>query len=251
MRLMIMLRRLLEILETKSVTLGRNPQTGIGSGDFTSREIANFWLLHAVNSALSPLRHLWISKRGHPEELFEEMSRLGGALCTFSLDSHPAMLPVYDHMRLGECFEALDRHIRTHLELVVPTNCVSIPLRKVADYFYEGEIEDTRCFGRSRWVFGIHAGVGDAELISRAPHLVKICSAKFVGELVKRAMAGLTLTYLPVPPPAVPVKLETQYFGVSKEGPFWDNIVQTKRVGLYVPGDFPGAELELLVVLDK
>ena len=57
--------------------------------EFSTREIANFWLLHAVNSALAPLRHLLVAKRGHPEELFVEMSRLAGALCTFALDSHP------------------------------------------------------------------------------------------------------------------------------------------------------------------
>lgn len=249
-RLMLMLRRLLEILESKSVMLTRNPR-GAGTGDYTTREIANFWLLHAVNSALAPLRHQWISKRGHPEELFCEMSRLGGALCTFALDSHPNTLPLYDHMHLGECFDQLDRHIRTHLELTVPTNCISIPLRKVADYFYEAAIEDTRCLGRARWVFGIQAPVGEAQLIANTPVLVKICSAKFVGELVKRAMAGLQLTHLPVPPSAIPATLETKYFGISREGPFWDHIVQTRRVGLYVPGDFPQAELELFVVLEQ
>lgn len=250
-RLMLLLRRLIEILETKSETLSRTTSGGSASGDFSTREIANFWLLHSVNSALAPLRHLWISKRGHPEELFVEMSRLGGALCTFALDSHPNGMPVYDHMHLGECFDALDRHIRVHLETIVPTNCVTIQLKKVADYFYEGQIDDTRCLGRSRWIFGIHAEIGEAELITRTPQLVKICSAKFVGELVRRAMAGLALTHLPVPPAAISAKVENQYFGISKDGPFWDNIVQTKKVGIYVPGDLPGAELELLVVLEQ
>lgn len=246
--LMLMLRRLIEILEAKSETLSRS-QGSIR--DFSPRDIANFWLLHAVNSSLAPLRHLWISKRGHPEELYLEMSRLGGSLCTFALDSHPSSLPLYDHLRLGECFDALDLHIRTHLETIVPTNCVSIPLTKVADYFYKGNVADSRCFGRSRWVFGIRAAVGEAELINRGPQLIKICSSKFIGELVKRAMAGLTLTHLPMPPPAISAKIESQYFGISKEGPFWDHILQTKQVGVYVPGDLPDAELELLVVLEQ
>jgi type VI secretion system protein ImpJ len=250
-RLMMMLRRLIEILEAKSGALGRSPSGGGGLAEFSSRDLANFWLLHAVNSGLAALRHLWISKRGHPEELFMEMSRLGGALCTFTLDSHPRALPVYDHQHLGECFQKLDDHIRTHLETIVPTNCVSIPLAKVADSFYEGEIADTRCLGRARWVLGIHAAVGEAELIERTPRLVKICSAKFVGELVKRAMAGLTLTHLPVPPQAILARVETHYFGISRDGPFWDHIVQTHRVGIYVPGELTNAELELLVLLDK
>jgi type VI secretion system protein ImpJ len=250
-KLMLMSRRLIEILEAKSTALSRSTGTRVSSAEFASREIATFWLLHAVNSALAPLRHIWISKRGHPEELFLELSRLAGALCTFARDAHPNSLPVYDHMRLGECFDALDRHIRLHLEVLVPTNCVTIQLRKIADYFYEGDIEDTRCLGRARWVFGIRSKMGEADLIMKPPILVKLCSAKFVGELVRRAIAGLTLTHLPMPPTAIQTKLEMQYFGVSREGPFWDHINQTKKVGIYVPGDFPEAELELLVVLEN
>jgi type VI secretion system protein ImpJ len=220
-------------------------------GDFTPRDISNFWLLHAVNSALAPLRHQWISKRSHPEELFRELSRLAGALCTFALDSHPRTLPLYDHEQLSDCFAALDQHIRTHLETIVPTNYISIPLQQVRNYFFEGDIPDDRCFGRSRWLLGIRTNVGDAEVITKTPQLVKICSAKFVAELVRRAMAGLTLTHLPVPPSAIPAKLETHYFGVAKTGPFWANIAQTRRVGIYVPGDLPAPEVELLVILES
>ena len=64
-------------------------------------------------------------------------------------------------------------------------------------------------------------------------------------------MAGLALSYLPVPPSAIPARLETQYFGINRSGPFWDHIVQTKRVGIYVPGELPDPEVELLVVLES
>jgi type VI secretion system protein ImpJ len=249
--LMVMLRRLIEILEEKATTLSRGPGDKRSLGEYSSRDIASFWLLHAVNSGLAPLRHLWISKRGHPEELFLEMSRLAGALCTFALDSHPRTLPLYDHQQLGECFDKLDRHIRAHLETIVPTNCLSIPLKPVRDYFWEGDITDQRVLGRSRWVFAIHSNVGEAMLISRTPQLVKVCSALFVPELVKRALPGMALTHLPVPPPAISARVETQYFGVTKAGPCWDHLAQSRKVGVYVPGEIPAPEIELLVVLDS
>jgi type VI secretion system protein ImpJ len=247
--LMLLLRRLIEILDEKSATL--SPHGARGAGEYSSREIANFWLLHAVNSSLAPLRHLWIAKRGHPEELYLELARLGGALCTFALDSHPRTLPLYDHDRPDQCFAALDLHIRTHLETIVPTNCLSIPLRKTADYFYEGEITDDRCLGRSRWVFAIRANAGEADLIGKAPVLVKICSSQFVPELVRRALPGLAMTHLPVPPAAISTRVETQYYSLTKAGPCWDHLVKTRRVGVYVPGELPEPELELLVVLDS
>ncbi|MGJ5817086.1 type VI secretion system baseplate subunit TssK [Paludibaculum fermentans] len=245
--IMLLLRRLIEILGEKSSTLSRAPA---GGGDRSSREIANFWLLHAVNSALAALRHQWTSKRGHPEEIFLELSRLAGALCTFSLDSHPRNLPAFDHDNPGPCFDALDYHIRTHLEITVPTRCIEIPLVQTASCFYEGEITDTRCLDRSSWVIALHATTGDADLIEKAPRLVKVCSAKFIGELVKRAMAGLPMAHLPMPPSSVPMRVESQYFSVSKSGPFWDNIMVTRRVGIYVPAELPEPDLKLFVVLD-
>ena len=119
--------------------------------------MANFWLLHTVNSALAPLRHFYLTKRGHPEELYTEMARLGGALCTFALDSHPAHVPPYDHANLDRTFDLLDTHIRTHLETIVPTNCISIPLTKRRRLFLLRDSDRPALLRRNRagfWLFG-------------------------------------------------------------------------------------------------
>jgi type VI secretion system protein ImpJ len=44
--------------------------------------------------------------------------------------------------------------------------------------------------------------------------------------------------------------METQYFGITRTGPFWVHIMETKRVGVYVPEELPNPELDLMVVLD-
>lgn len=251
--LISMTQRLVEILEEKSAAVSRSQagspgqfQAGISAG-----QIAQFWFLHALNSHLAPLRHLLLSKHAHPEELFRELLHLGGALCTFGLDSHPRTLPVYDHQHAENCFAALDDHIRRHLEIVLPSKALSIPLSSIQRYFYEGDVKDPRCFGRSRWILGVQAKMGEADLISKVPQLVKFCSSRFVPELVKRAVPGLSLTHIPVPPSAIVARVESQYFMVSKTGPCWEHILQTKRVGVYVPGEFPKAELELTVILEN
>lgn len=249
--LMVMLRRLVEILEEKSANLTGAKQGGAkSSAGWSSQEVANFWFLHCVNAALAPLRHRCFSKRGHPEELFDELSRLAGALCTFGLDSHPRELPLYDHQNLQECFEKLDDHIRRHLELLMPTNCIPIPLTPMGNYYWSGPVPDQRCLGSCRWVFAIRSKIGEADLIERTPRLVKICSKDFVPRLVQRALPGLTLTQIAIPPAAVSPRLETQYFAVNRAGPCWDHIVLTRQVGVYVPGEIPQPEIELLVVLE-
>jgi type VI secretion system protein ImpJ len=252
MRLMMMLRRIIEILEEKSANLTQAKTGGAKSAaGWSSQEVAKFWFLHSVNAALAPLRHYCFSKRGHPEGLFIEMSRLAGALCTFGLDSHPRTLPLYDHDNLEECFTALDQHIRTHLETLMPTNCLPIPLEPLGNYFWSGPVTDQRCLGPSRWIFAIRSAIGEAELIERVPRLAKVCSREFIVKLVQRAMPGLTLSHVQIPPAAVSPRLETQYFVVNRSGPCWENIVKTRQVGIYVPGEVPQPEIELLVVLES
>jgi type VI secretion system protein ImpJ len=251
-RLMAMLGRLIEILEDKSARFTRSASGGRERtwAEFSTREIANFWLLHTVNSSLAQLRHHYLTKRGHPEDLFMNLLRLGGALCTFAFESHPRALPLYDHRNLEKSFGELDHHIRTHLETIVPTQYIEIPLIKRADYFYEAEVKDQRCLDRARWIFAIRSQVSEPELIARTPQLVKLCSKQFVPQLVKRALPGMALTHLPVPPSAIPVKADHQYFSVSRSGPCWDHLVQTREIGLYVPGDLPDPSVELLVILE-
>jgi type VI secretion system protein ImpJ len=250
--LMMMLQRLIEILGAKSDALTRQPAGGKGTPiGLSQAEVAQFWFLHCVNSGLAPLQNFYISKRGHPEALFVEMSRLAGALCTFALESHPETIPSYDHRNLSECFDALDRHIRFNLEAVIPTNAVSIPLRQTENYFYTGDVADERCLHRSRWIFGIRSPIGEADLIAKAMALVKICSKEFVSKLVQRALPGLTLAHLPVPPSAISPKVEYQYFSLSKAGPCWDHIVKTREIGIYIPGEVPEPEIELAVILES
>jgi type VI secretion system protein ImpJ len=249
-RLMTLVQRLIEILEDKSDTLMRNRGTSVGKVGYASGEIAGFWFLHAVNSGMAPLRHMFYSTHGHPEELYLEMATLAGALCTFTLEYHPRTIPVYDHLQPDKCFEDLDKLIRKLLDVVLPPNCISIPLTPAEDYFYNGTVTDQRCLGRSSWVFAVRANIGAAELMKETPKRIKVCSEEFVKRLVERALPGLTLTHMTVPPRAISASVETQYFQVNKQGPCWDHIVSTRRVGVYVPGEFPKPEVELLVVLD-
>lgn len=244
--LIALLSRLVSLLEDKAA-----PRPGGHGRDLLSaREVASFWFQHAINSSLAPLRHLLASRTEHPETLYREMARLAGALCTFSLDSNPASIPLYDHDNLEATFSALDEHIRQHLELILPTTCIEVPLSTAGDCYHNGEVADQRCFGPSRWILGVQAATGEADLIVRAPQLIKVCSEKFTPELVKRALPGMTLTHLPVPPSALPVSPEFQYFSISRGGPCWEHILATKRVGVYVPADLPSAQVRLFAVLE-
>jgi type VI secretion system protein ImpJ len=54
-----------------------------------------------------------------------------------------------------------------------------------------------------------------------------------------------------VPPSAIAAKVDSQYFTVERSGPCWEHIMKTRVVGVYVPGELPNPEMELVVILES
>ena len=251
-RVLSLLQRLVDILDDKSRSLGRG-KSGSASlwSEYSTSEIATFWMLHSINAALAPLRHQLKVKRGHPEELYSELARLAGALCTFSVDHHPSKIPLYRHRELDKTFEDLDALIRFLLETMVPTQYIQIPLEKTADYFYQGNVTDQRVLNPSKWILSVRSSAMEADVIRKTPQLAKLCSTSFVPKLVERALPGLPLIHLPVPPSAIRSRVDAQYFAVTCKGPCWESVSQTRQIGLYIPGDLPDPKPELYVILES
>jgi type VI secretion system protein ImpJ len=249
--LMFLLKQLLEIIGEKSSTITRGSQRpdrfepGISALD-----IANYWFLHSLHSALPPLRHLIYTRHAHPVDCFLELSRLAGALCTFAVDSDPRNLPDYDHRNPGPVFRALSAHIRRHLEIVVPSNTITLTFSPVGGYIHQAAVIDDRCLRRARWILGVRSSIGESEQLRLVPRLVKICSARFVPELVKRALPGMTLTHLQVPPTAIRSVADMQYFAIDTSGACWEHILLTKNVGIYIPGEIADPEFTVTAIVE-
>jgi type VI secretion system protein ImpJ len=248
-RIMSLLQRLVEILDAKAEGLAQEGRERRGA----PRDVASFWLAHAIQTALVGLRHHLTIRRSRPDALYLELSRLAGALCTFALDAHPRTLPPYDHDRLGDCLAALDRHIRGHLDLAASSNAVAIPLDRSRKLLLTGAVSDRRCFGPARWVLGARLGAPGADstpLISAVPKLVKVCSAQHIARIVKEAYPGLPLEHLPIPPSGLAATPGAQYFQMGQSGPCWTSLAQTGEVGIYVPEALAAVEVELWVLLE-
>jgi type VI secretion system protein ImpJ len=243
-------RRLVEILSAKSSMLsGMRRQKNQSLADFTSSDIANFWLLYSVNTHLPMLRHIFESRKGHPEALYSMMLSLAGALTTFSLKIHPRDLPVYDHDELEPCFTDLDEKLRYLLETVVPSNFVSLPLKLVQPFIYATALAEDKYLTNTRMYLAVNAEMSEAELINRTPQLIKVCSATHIEHLVRQALPGLTLTHVSRPPSSIPMKLNFQYFSLNQSGMAWEAVQRARNLAAYVPAEFPNPQLELVILL--
>jgi type VI secretion system protein ImpJ len=250
--LLSLLRRLIEILASKSNILsGTRRQKSQNLADFTSADIANFWLLYTVNSHFPVLRHIHETRKGHPENAFRILTSLAGALTTFSTRIQPRDLPAYDHDDLCTRFTDLDEKLRELLETVVPSNYVALPLKLVQSTIYATTIDEDKYLSGTKMYLAVSSDLPASDLIRRVPQLVRVSSASQVEHIVRHALPGLQLTHMPNPPGAVPVRLNFQYFGLNQAGPAWETVVRSRNFGAFVPGDIPNPQLELIIIMPQ
>jgi type VI secretion system protein ImpJ len=248
--LSMLLRRQIEILATKSGTLsGPRRQRGKIAAEFLPSETANFWLLHTVNSYLPELKHIWKVRKGHPEAAYVSMLRLAGALATFSLEARPENLPDYDHNDLGRCFTLLDQNIRDLMETVIPSKFVSVPLEVRDRFIWGGTVTEDQYFRDSQFFLAVSAKMGVDDIIRKVPQLVKISAQDDIQRLIRNALPGLTLRHAPVPPPAIPMKLDNQYFALNQGGELWNAITLSRQIAVHAPGEIVEPKMEMIIVL--
>ena len=140
-RLLELLRRTVALLEGKGAALAaalqQAPSSAMGGvAAYVGNELATRWLLHAVRSADAPLRHLLLTRRAHPERLYQALAQLAGALCTFSIGTHPRDLVAYDHDDLTHCFDALERQVQRDLDVVISARAIVTPLQRASDVLH-------------------------------------------------------------------------------------------------------------------
>jgi type VI secretion system protein ImpJ len=75
-----------------------------------------------------------------------------------------------------------------------------------------------------------------------------VCSGTHIEDLVRQALPGLRLAHTPVPPRAIPVRLDYEYFAIEASGPMWDSVTRARNLAVYTPGELGDAQMELIVL---
>ena len=244
-----LLRQIVEILIAKSSSLAdQRRQRTTSLADFTTSEIAIFWLLNTVNASIPGLAHLLRTRLVHPERLYTELIELCGRLMTFSTDRHPKDIIRYQHTDLYATFSQLAAELRTLLETVIPTRCVQIPLESTRASVYVGRIEDERLLTEAEFFLGVNAKVSESQLIDRAPRVIKLASRDVIDAVIGSGLPGVTLTHASPPPSPIPTRIGFHYFGLHKDGVFWKAVRDSRSVAVYVPDDLPDEKIELYAI---
>ena len=241
-----LLLRQIEILATKSSALSAQGR----QGSLSPSELMDFWLLQTVNSYIPELKHIWKTRRGHPEPAYIAMLRLAGALSVFSKDARAENLPDYDHNDLGNCFTLLDQKIHELMGYFIKEKYVGVRLEPSDRFIWSGTVTEDAYFRDTQFYLSVSAKMGVDDLIRKVQAFVKVTSQEDVQRIVRNALPGLTLRHAPAPPSALKIQADHQYFHINQSGPLWDTLVKSRKVAVFAPGEIVEPKMELLIVLE-
>ncbi|MGE3171986.1 MAG: type VI secretion system baseplate subunit TssK [Planctomycetota bacterium] len=249
-RLLRTVRLLLEYLGSQSEKLGRARGERIGGkANMTTVEAASFWLFYTLNTWLPLLTHHHQQQRTHPEALYRDLAALAGALCTFTPDARPRDVPFYDHREPGPVFRQLEKAIIDLASGSAPMTCESIRLLEKGEGEYHGQILDDTLLDNADFYLAVSADVSADVIIKMIPGLGKLGSPEGVAEARRRAVSGVKLVPLTVPPPEIPQRAGFHYFSIHRDDPKWQSVRDTRNVEFFAPlKSFPDMTVEMFAV---
>ena len=239
--------RLLDVIRAKIRALtDRRRQRSENVAEFSNADVAHFWLLNNLNMTVPELNYLRTQPLQHPDRLFLALSRLGGALSTFSLNYSVENLPRYAHTELGTVFRTLESSLRDLIDTVIPSNFSTIQLKREAESLYSATQFDLQVLDGGTFYLGVKLESQDTNWMEQFEKFAKVGSRDSIEMIVGSAMPGVQLRHQHRPPAQVPIRSHYEYFRVDGRGEFWDAVVNSRSVAVYVPQMFAGATIELL-----
>jgi type VI secretion system protein ImpJ len=231
------LHRVLGALTTRQRELAAaRKQRNATNIEFHYADARRFWLLHTLNGAIPLLSHLLATEKAHPEEVYIALIGLIGQLCTFAPDADPANLPRFNYQQLGEVFEVLFARTLSLLAVDFVPTYVEILIERRQDGMFVGKIPEPRLMNHEFFI-AVKSGLAEQITRDRVPQLLKVASWSHIYEVVKQARHGVRVEVEFNPSSSLPVKPGLCFFRLRREGPFWDEIVKSSTLALYLPVD--------------
>jgi type VI secretion system protein ImpJ len=249
-RLVTITRRLLELLIAKSSSIA-SAGPAAAQRELSPSDITLLLALQAINTSIPLISHFYHLPKRHPEELYMSLLALAGQLSTFASaeGTQPRNLPVYEHENLSRCFNALDVEIRVLLDnLVLVTKYIALPLEKIGESMYSGRIPDPGLFQKALFYLVVSGDMPERDMIDQIPTNIRVASPDTINAVLISFRKALTLKYTPVPPAGFPKKEGILYFQLEPQGSFWEAIVHSQALSIFVPAELRSLRIEAIAV---
>jgi len=230
-------------------------QRGIQTAEFGSRDMVYLLALRSLNRYVPTFFHMTEVPQVHPWSVYGLLRQMIGELSSFServnvmaeLDDGTRILPNYDHLNLWECFSmAQDLVIRLLDEITAGPEYV---IRLIYDgTYYAASLKPPVFEGRNRFYLVLKTEEDPKLTLKSIETMAKLSSREHLPILIARALPGVGLEHLPVPPQELPRRARSIYFSINHRSDQWALVQKNNNIALYWDNAPEDLEVELMVV---
>ncbi len=244
------LRRVVQLVAAREAEMAEQRRQRVaGHVEYSVSEITSVLTQQAVNGHLPVLLQYQREPTCHPFDLYQDLVRMIGQLCTFTSDRRSRDLPAYAHDGLGDTFGALEEAVRGLLGSSAPTRYVPLPLQTQKGGIHTTVLPEV-VQADHRIFLSVGCGLPAERVGQEVPAKAKVTSTGRIGALMARSLRGLQLHFLSVPPSEIPVQPDRSYFELERQGEHWESILETASIAIYLPPEFSDLKAEFLAVRD-
>lgn len=228
---------------------------GVQTAEFGSRDMVYFLALRSVNRYVPILSHYTNGVQVHPWHFYGLLRQLIGELTSFSerisvlgeLEDGKKVVPDYDHNNLWGCFTAAQDMISHLLDEI--TAGPEYVLRMVNDGInYSTDLKPVLFEGKNRFYLAVKTEEDPKSVLNALEDIAKLSCRENLPVLVSRALPGISLHHLQVPPQELPRRANTIYFAIDHHDEQWASVAKNHNLALYWNSAPVDIEIELMVV---
>lgn len=230
-------------------------QRGIQSAEFGSRDMVYLLALRSLNRYVPPLFHMTEVQQVHPWAAYGMLRQLVGELSSFSerinvmgeLEDGTRTLPNYDHRNLWECFSAAQEAVIQLLDEITAGPEYVIRLTYDGTY-YAASLKPAIFEGRNRFYLVLKTEEDPKLVLRSIEAMAKLSAREHLPILIARALPGIGLEHLSIPPQELPRRARSVYFLVHHHSDQWALVQKNNNLALYWDNAPEDLEVELMVV---
>lgn len=228
-------------------------ERGIHSAEFGARDMVYLLTLRSLNRYISKLYHVTETPRVHPWQVYGILKELIGELSSFSEtvnvlgeEDGVRLAPSYDHQDLWKCFMAAQSLATRLLDEITAGPEYVVPLL-YDGAFYSSDLHPGMFESGLRYYLVVKTGEELPPIIQSVEKIAKMSSREDLPIRVARALPGIKLAHLPLPPQELPRRSDSLYFEINRHSDLWDHLVKGHNMALYWDEAPKDVQVELMI----
>ena len=233
-------------------------QRGIQTAEFGSRDMVYMLALRSLNRYIPILFQFTETPQVHPWMVYGVLRQLIGELSSFSENINvigeatdgSRSLPLYNHRNIYDCFSLAQSLISQLLDEI--TAGPDYVIRLVYDgTYYAAELKPAVFDGSNRYYIVLKTEEDPKAILESISRAAKLSSREQLPLLIARALPGIGLEHLTVPPQELPRRANSIYFAVDHYNDQWMLVSRGHNIALYWDNAPEDMDVELMVVNSK